>query len=156
MAKKPTKPHPRKKPARKISKALVRYKQQVKTSLSNQKLKTFKKFLIARKQFLLETLSQMEEESLTKSRREASGDLSNVPLHIADMGSDTFEQDFAIGLMESEGEEVHEIDNALERIENKTYGLCELCNKPIPEKRLRAIPYAHLCIKCKEKEESGA
>lgn len=97
----------------------------------------------------------MEEETLSKTRREAAGDLSNLPLHIADMGTDTFEQDFSLGLMESEGEEIHEIDKALERIETRTYGLCERCGQPIPEKRLRVIPYARLCIKCKEKEEKG-
>lgn len=96
----------------------------------------------------------MEDAALSKSRREASGDLSNMPIHMADQGTDTYEQDFTLGLIENEGEEIHEINEALERIQDKTYGICEQCNKSILESRLKVVPSARLCIQCKEKEES--
>jgi RNA polymerase-binding protein DksA len=125
----------------------------IRTNLSKSKLAFFQTILIGLKSRLTGNLSQMENESLVQSRREASGDLSNLPLHMADAGTDTFEQDFTLGLMENEGEEIHEIDAALERIGEQTYGVCERCSKQITEKRLKAIPYSRLCIGCKEKEE---
>ncbi|MBI4834156.1 MAG: TraR/DksA C4-type zinc finger protein [Planctomycetes bacterium] len=125
----------------------------IRTSLSKSKLASFKTILIGLKSRLTGNLSQMENESLSQSRREASGDLSDLPLHMADAGTDTFEQDFTLGLMENEGEEIHEIDAALDRIEEQTFGVCERCSKPISEKRLKAIPFSRLCIDCKEKEE---
>ena len=146
---------PKAKTRPKLKKIGLKKSRQVnKTHLSNEKLKGYKKILILRKGLLLSSFSQMEKAALSKSRREASGDLSNVPIHMADQGSDTYEQDFTIGLIENEGEEIQEIDAALERIEDKTYGVCDECHKPILEKRLKVIPYTCLCIKCREKEES--
>lgn len=127
---------------------------QVKTKLAVKSLNKFKNALLNRRRLLKSNVAQMEEEALKKSRKEASGDLSNVPIHIADVGTDNFEQDFTLGLIENEDQELREIDSALERITDKTYGVCDKCSKYIPTKRLDAIPYARLCISCKEKEES--
>lgn len=102
---------------------------------------------------LREGMIRLEDSSLKKSGRDASGDLSNLPIHLADTGSDTFDQDFSLGLLEGEDIEAKEIDEALERIENKTYGICEECSNPIAENRLKVIPYARLCIKCQETAE---
>ena len=129
---------------------------QLKTPFNKSKLNLFRDLLIKRKETLVSNVNQIEEETTSKSRRDAAGDLSNLPMHIADMGSDTYEQDFNLGLLENEGEEIHEIDAAIEKIEDKTYGLCERCNSPIPGKRLSVIPYARLCVQCKEKEETGS
>jgi len=100
------------------------------------------------------SFSRLEDSALSKSRREASGDLSNIPIHMADQGTDTYEQDLTLGLIENEGEEIQEINDALERIEDKTYGVCEQCRKAISGNRLKVVPHTRLCIKCKEKEES--
>ena len=126
----------------------------VKTPFSKPKLQGFSDLLLKLKDSLKNNVNQMEGEALSQSRRDAAGDLSNLPIHIADMGSDTYEQDFTLGLIENEGEEIHEIDAALDRINDKTFGICERCSQPISEKRLMAIPYARLCIQCKEKEET--
>ena len=125
-----------------------------KTSLSASALKQFKGLLLGLKSTLRIDMNQMGDEALGKSRAEASGDLSNVPLHSADLGTDTYEQDFTIGMMETEGIELKQIDDALERITDKTFGICEECRKPIPETRLRVIPYARQCIKCQSKTET--
>lgn len=138
--------------AKPVLSALPRPKK-VKTNLSKPKLTFYRGLLLKLKSQLTGNLSQMETESLAQSRREASGDLSDLPLHMADAGTDTFEQDFTLGLMENEGEEVREIDAALDRMGEQTYGVCERCNKQITENRLKAIPYSRLCIRCKEKEE---
>ncbi|MFA5795323.1 MAG: TraR/DksA family transcriptional regulator [Candidatus Brocadiia bacterium] len=126
----------------------------VKTNLSASLLKQLKNILLARKAIIEGDLGQMGKETLGKSRIDASGDLSNLPLHAADQGTDTFEQDFTIGLMENEGEEIKQIEEALNRIEEKTYGMCESCNKPVPEARLRVVPFAKFCIKCQSKNEN--
>ena len=114
----------------------------------------FKKMLLQRRQMLTGDVSHMKDETLSKSRQDATGDLSAMPLHMADIGSENYEQEFTLGLVESEEEELREIDAALERISNRNYGTCETCSKAIKKTRLKAIPYARLCIACKRKEET--
>ena len=124
-----------------------------KTPFSKPELNEFEKRLLKIKAVLRDGMEHLEDSSLRKSGRDASGDLSNLPIHLADAGSDTFDQDFSLGLLEGEDIEVKEIDQALERIENKTYGICEECSSHIAENRLKVIPYARLCIKCQESAE---
>ncbi|MEW6025753.1 MAG: TraR/DksA C4-type zinc finger protein [Planctomycetota bacterium] len=126
---------------------------EAKTPFNKAKLKEFEQRLMKIKGMLREGMDHLENSSLKKSGRDASGDLSNLPIHLADTGSDTFEQDFSLGLLEGEDIELKEIDEALERIENKTYGICEECSNPIAENRLKVIPYARLCVKCQESME---
>ena len=114
----------------------------------------FIKLLIERRKMLTGDVSQMKVETLSKSRKEASGDISAMPLHMADIGSENFEQEFPIGLVETEEDELREIGAALERVENGTYATCEGCEKSIAKSMLKAIPYARLCISCQREEES--
>lgn len=125
----------------------------IKTPFAKKALGKFKSLLLQQKEKLLTTVDQIEKKSLSTSNKEVSGGLSTLPIHLGDLGSDQYEQDFAIGVMEGERGEITEINDALERIADKTYGICELCSKRIPAPRLNAVPYASLCIKCKEKEE---
>ncbi len=97
-------------------------------------------------------MSTLEGEAMKKGS-DAAGDLSTLPMHLADMGTDSFEQDMSLGLMETETDELHEIEEAFERIKDGSFGLCENCKKKIPKERLKAIPYARLCVNCKMKEE---
>ena len=97
----------------------------------------------------------MADAALKKSRSEANGDLSSMPIHMADIGSDNFEQEFTLSLMESEEGTLDQIEASLERIEDGTYGRCEECGVKIPKTRLNAIPYASLCVKCASQEEQG-
>ncbi|RMG00760.1 MAG: TraR/DksA family transcriptional regulator [Planctomycetota bacterium] len=78
---------------------------------------------------------------------------SNMPIHMADLGSDNFEQEFDLVLAESEGEVLRQIDEALERIDEGTYGVCAECGCKIPKVRLNAIPYTAHCVQCAEKLE---
>ncbi|HLD36021.1 MAG TPA: TraR/DksA C4-type zinc finger protein [Planctomycetota bacterium] len=126
---------------------------EAKTPFNSARLKEFQSRLMKIKAILRDGMGQIENNSLKKSGRDASGDLSNLPIHLADAGSDTFEQDFSLGILEGEDIEVKEVDEALERIENKTYGICEECSTPIAENRLKVIPYARLCVKCQESVE---
>jgi RNA polymerase-binding transcription factor DksA len=95
------------------------------------------------------------EDEACKKGTDAAGDLSTLPQHLADLGTDSHEQDISLGLMENETDELHEIQEAFERIKDGSFGLCETCKKKIPKERLKAIPYARLCVACKKKERRG-
>lgn len=120
--------------------------------LSKKELKEFKELLMIRRKVLLGDVTNMESEALKKGQ---DGELSTLPLHMADLGTDSFEQDITLGLMETESDELQEIQEALERIKDGSFGLCEGCKKPIPKARLKAIPYTRMCVECKRKEEGA-
>jgi RNA polymerase-binding protein DksA len=101
-------------------------------------------------------VSHLTREALHETGGEASGSLSNTPIHMADLGTDNFEQEFTLGLIQNEEQALDEIGAALERIEQKTFGRCEDCQKEIPRERLRALPYARYCVECARKHEQGA
>lgn len=124
------------------------------SKLGKSELKEYKVSLTQRMSQLKKDVTKMGNDALAHSGAAASGDLSTMPLHMADVGSDAFEQDVTLGRLESESRELEEIEAALKRIEAATYGLCENCQKPIPKGRLKAIPYTRLCISCQEKEEA--
>ena len=113
----------------------------------------FKKLLLSLRERLVGKVDIMQGETLKKSRQDASGDLSNVPIHMADVGTDNYERDIMIELIQNGEEGVRNIDTALEKIEEGAFGVCELCAKKINKDRLKAVPYAKLCIDCQREEE---
>jgi len=121
--------------------------------LKAAELAQYKKILLDIRQKLIVNVNFMEDEVLGKSRQDASGDLSNVPIHMADVGTDNYDRDLTIGFIENGEEELRAIDEALERIGNKTYGTCEECGKKISKTRLTALPYVKNCIECQRQEE---
>ena len=123
--------------------------------LSAKECREFKKLLVERRELLESDVNHMHDNALNKSAARASGDLSTVPFHMADVGTDNFEHEFTLGLIENEQVELREIDEAIERIDGGDFGICEACDKPIPKSRLKVIPYARLCIACKRDEENG-
>jgi RNA polymerase-binding protein DksA len=124
-------------------------------AMNKSELKLYKERLLMLRARLRGDVSQMADAALKKSRTEANGDLSSMPIHMADIGSDNFEQEFTLSLMQSEEDTLDRIEAALERIEEGTYGQCEECGVRIPKTRLNAIPYAGLCVKCASREEQG-
>ena len=122
-----------------------------KAGLSKTELAEFKALLNVRKRVLQGDVKGLESEAMKKGAD--GGDLSTLPMHLADLGTDSFEQDMSLGLMESESDELQEIQEAFERVSDGTFGLCETCKKKIPKERLKAIPYTRLCVGCKMKEE---
>jgi RNA polymerase-binding protein DksA len=113
----------------------------------------FKKLLAEKRQRLSDDVKRMTEECCRLNRRDASGDLSHMPIHMADVSSDNYEQEITMGLIETEEREMHEIDEALKRLDDGSFGVCEGCSGEIKAARLKAIPNARLCVKCKQKEE---
>ncbi len=115
---------------------------ETKTKLTPADVRRFKAILLEKRSEILGNVNSMEDGSLKKER----SDLSNMPIHMADMGSDNYELENTIGLMDSERKLLREIDDALERIENGVYGICEGSKKPIPIQRLEAIPWARYSV----------
>ncbi len=109
---------------------------------------SFKELLIEMRARLRGDLSAMADSTLKRTRSESSGDLSSMPIHMADIGSDNFDQEFTLSLMENDEGTLEQIEDALERIESGTYGACVECGGRIPKARLNAIPYTPHCIKC--------
>jgi len=100
-------------------------------------------------------LDQMTDEALRRANSGGTGNLSNVPLHMADLGTDNYDQEFTLGLIENEQGTLELINEALSRMEKGTYGHCVECDEPISKPRLQAIPYARHCIQCARKLETG-
>ncbi|UCF00462.1 MAG: TraR/DksA C4-type zinc finger protein [Planctomycetota bacterium] len=111
--------------------------------------------LLKKRREILVNVNEMQDEALKKPRLDASGDLSSMPIHMADIGTDNYEQEFALGLMNSERKLLREIDDALQRIEQRTYGICEGTGKRIPKARLEAQPWARYCIEYARMVEQG-
>ena len=116
-------------------------------------MKPFKEALETMRARLRGDVSTMADAALRKTRAEASGDLSSMPIHMADLGSDAYEQEFTLSLMASEEGTLEQVEHALDRIRSRTYGACEDCGGVIAKKRLEAIPFASLCIRCAEQAE---
>ena len=122
--------------------------------MKKREAKVYKELLLELRARLRGDVSALADAALHKTRSEASGDLSSMPIHMADIGSDNFEQEFTLGLMENDGATLEQIELALERIEDGIYGLCVDCERVIPKTRLNAIPYTPLCVKCASKLEA--
>ena len=129
----------------------MREKKSDKTSLTAAEISKFKMLLLAKRNEILGDVRSMEDETL----RRQSSDLSNMPTHMADAGSDNYEIEHTLGLMDSERKLVKEIDEALDRIENGTYAICQGNGKPIPKARLEAIPWARYCVEYASMLEKG-
>ena len=126
-----------------------------KRNVSASDIKRLKQMLLEKRLEILKNVTEIEGEALKKSLLDASGDLSSMPIHMADLGTDNFEQEFALGLMDGERKLLREIDYALERINNGTYGICTATGQPISKARLEAQPWARYCIEYARKLEKG-
>ena len=120
--------------------------------LRKSDLRDFKVLLFERSRRLKGNLAGLEGVTRAKGA-DAGHDQSTVPSHPAELASDTSEKDLAFGRIESHTDELKEIQEAFERIDEGTYGLCEKCERLIPKERLKAIPFARRCVKCQAQEE---
>jgi DnaK suppressor protein len=125
-----------------------------KTQLSAKELREFKLLLLAKRAELCGDVERLTAEAFHQVE-EGGNDRSAMPIHMADLGSDNWEQDFTLGLIDTERSLVHEIDEALKRIDNKTYGVCLATHNRISLARLRAKPWAKYCIEYARAREEG-
>ena len=126
----------------------------IKTYLNAKQLREFKAILLQKRDQLAGDVERLTSEAL-KGNGQGHGDQSTMPIHMADLGSDTWEQDFTIGLIANEQNIVRDIDDALERIADKTYGMCLATDQEISLARLHAKPWAKYCIEYERAREEG-
>ena len=110
-------------------------------------LRVYKERLLGLRARLRGDVTSMAEAALRKSGNEGA-EASTMPIHMAELGSDNYEQEFTLSLLATEEDTLGMIETALERVETGTYGTCQECEGPIPKTRLNAIPHATLCVKC--------
>lgn len=122
-----------------------------KTKLPREVLLKLQKALLKKRARLMGNVEKLEEESFMNSQKDFSGDISGYKTHIADIGSDASGMELMLGLASNQQKLLQQVNDALERIEKGTYGLCLECGKPIPQARLEAIPEAELCLNCADK-----
>lgn len=125
----------------------------MKKKLNKKESQGFKKKILELKEEIIAEIKHIADDTLKKSQKEASGDISGYSYHMADVATDTYDREFSLGIASNEREILYELDDALKRIEEGTYGICEDCKIMIAKKRLAAVPYARLCVKCQVKKE---
>jgi len=107
-------------------------------------------------QHLMELREQLRSQ-MNGLAKESAQEMPGYSLHMADSGTDNFDRDFALSLLSSDQDAVYEIEEALKRIERKTYGICELTGKAIPRARLEAIPWTRFTVEAQAQlEREGA
>lgn len=121
--------------------------------MSKVDAETYRRKILVLQKRLEGDVSYLSDEA-RKSSEEASGNLSRVPIHMADLGTDSFEQQVAFTLLGNEEQILKEIAAALDRIERGTFGSCEACRKQIPKERLEVLPYARYCVDCASKSRA--
>jgi len=109
----------------------------------------YEKLLLADVARLTQGIQKLEEGALKETVRETTGDLHSY----AETGTDNFGRETALNIATGESARLHDVTDALTRIENGTYGVCEGCETPIPKKRLEVFPAARYCIECKSRLE---
>lgn len=122
-------------------------------SVIPEKFKRYYKLLIELRNHLTGQLDTHTEETLKRSSKDDSGDLSSYGQHMADSGTDTFDRDFALSLVSSEQEALSEVESAIRRIKQGTYGVCEITGKPITRERLLAVPFTRNSAKAQKELE---
>jgi DnaK suppressor protein len=124
-------------------------KEKVQT-LSKSDLQYFRNLLLEKRREIIGDVGSMESEAF-----KGGSNLSNMPIHMADVGTDNFEQEFTLGLIESERQTLREIQEALVRIDVGTYGICQGTGRAIPRVRLEAVPWAKYTIEYKRLLDQG-
>lgn len=122
----------------------------MKKKLNKKDLIYFKGLILKKKDEVLDQIKHISEDTLKKSQKDAAGDISGYTYHMADIATDTYDREFSLSLASNERKVVYEIDDAIKKIEDGTFGICEECKKLIAKTRLKALPYARLCLKCQQ------
>ena len=125
------------------------------SALKHDEIEAFRDNLENLRARLRGDLNQMTDEALRRTENESSNNLSNVPLHMADVGTENYDQEFTLGLIENEQDTLDQVRAALKRIEAGTFGTCQECGALIAKPRLQALPYTKHCIQCARKLEGG-
>jgi RNA polymerase-binding protein DksA len=120
--------------------------------MNNEKLEFFRNLLLAEREKTVKIIEGIDK-TWSKTIRDSVGDISAYATHIADLGTDSNEREKESYMLERELKNLKNLDKALKRIYDNSYGICQLCGKEISEERLHAVPYAEFCIECQRNEE---
>lgn len=123
--------------------------------MTKQELQQLKETLVSLRANVTKQLDSVKKKEMDANLKDEDGDLSGYSFHLADQGTDTNDRERRFLGAQRDGELLHELDDALDKIDNGTYGQCESCENIIGHSRLEALPYARLCIACKAKEEEN-
>ena len=124
--------------------------------LSKKDLEFFDQLLRAELERLASDLGKLESSVLKRTQRDASGDLSAYSIHMADLGTDAMEREKDLHFASAEGRRVSQVLEALNKVAQGTFGICDSCGGPIGRKRLEAVPQAAFCLSCQEKLERSS
>lgn len=127
----------------------------LKTPFNAKELDFYKGLLLKIRDQLIDGISFLANDNLNRSQRDSAGDLSSYSFHMADQGTDNFDRELAANLLNGEQDVLYEIDEALRRIEQKTYGVCEMSGKPIEKERLKVLPHCRYCVSVQSEMEKG-
>jgi len=116
--------------------------------MTRKEMEPYWKTLVGLKKRLGGDLSDLEQEGLRGTGGEASGSLSNIPIHPADLANDNYEEEVTLSLLENESQLMADVIDALHRIEQGTFGRCQECGREIAPARLKTLPYARHCMEC--------
>jgi DnaK suppressor protein len=120
--------------------------------MTKSEIEAHRRQLVSLRERLNGNVAHLADEALRKSDSDSSGNLSHMPIHMADLGTDNFEQENTLNLLANEEQMLAEITAALGRIDAKTYGQCEECHGDItPKARLKELPYTRYCVACARK-----
>lgn len=125
----------------------------VRKKLTAKELGLYKDKLLELKDKATQQMKDISQDTLMKSQKDMSGDISGYSLHMADVASDNYDREFNLGLVSGERDVIIEIEQAIKRIDDKSFGSCLCCKKSISKTRLNALPYAKYCIDCQEKKD---
>ena len=121
--------------------------------LTKKELDFFKKLITKIREKVLDDIKHISEDTLKKSQKDASGDISGYTYHMADVATDAYDREFSLGLASNERQSLYELEDAIKKIEEGTFGICEECKSLISKTRLKVVPFARLCVKCQERKE---
>jgi RNA polymerase-binding transcription factor len=123
------------------------------TKMSKKDLEFFKDLLLNKRKKVVKNLEYLRSTVLDSTTKEASGDHSSYSFHMADQGTDAMEREKAFLFASRDEKYLKQIDEALERIENSTYGICRITGKLIPKERLMAVPTTTISVEAKNAEK---
>ena len=125
----------------------------MRNKLAKKELNEFKKIILKRKEEIDDEIKHISDDTLKKSQKDASGDISGYTYHMEDVATDNYDREFSLGLATNDRQSLYDLNDALKRIEDGIFGICEDCKRLITKVRLKAVPQARLCVKCQEKRE---
>jgi RNA polymerase-binding protein DksA len=141
--------------AKKKAKKTPKKKAKAPKGMAKRESNQYKKLLIKQKELITGEIQHITKDALSKSPKDASGDISGYTYHLADVATDSYDREFSLGIASNERDILYEIDEALKRIGEGAYGRCLECGCQITKRRLKAIPHTKYCIKCQKDLETG-